>query len=61
MAESTKQLDTIVVHKCGLISGVGRYTEIPFAAEELSENNLLFPESAERREFEATRSEKDDA
>ncbi len=53
-----KQLDTIIVHKSGIISGIGRYTEVPFKALELSENNMIFPESAEQREFSATRSDR---
>jgi len=57
MAKSLKQLDTITVHKSGLITGIGRYTEIPFAALDLQESNLGLPEDeGEERKFQCTRS-----
>ena len=41
----------IIVHKCGVITGVGRYTEIPFDALVLSEHNMMFSKDAKRKEF----------
>ena len=49
----------IIVHKSGGISGVGRYTEIPFAALDLCEHNMMFPKQAERREFVVSESKKE--
>lgn len=42
----------IIVHKCGSITGVGRYTRIPFAAEALAQENMMCPATAVKREFE---------
>ena len=51
--------DKIIVHKCGLISGVGRYTEIPEEALDLQESNLGLPENeGDERVFLCTRSPK---
>ena len=42
--------DKITVHECGGITGVGRYTEIPFEALSLSEHNMMSKDS-KRKEF----------
>ncbi len=44
-------METIEVKKSGAIIGIGRYTEIPFAALELSEYNIMHPQLAVKREF----------
>ena len=49
-------LDTITVHKSGLISGIGRYTELPFEADDLARFNLNHPDEAIEKEFQCTRS-----
>ncbi len=41
----------IIVQKSGLITGIGRYTRIPFAALELSDNNAMNPDCAVKKEF----------
>lgn len=53
-----KKFDTIKVTKDGDITGVGRFTEIPFAALALADNNMIFPSAAEEKEFECTRSDR---
>ena len=50
-------MDTIIVTKDGDIIGVGRFTEIPFTALELADNNMICPSTAPEREFECTRSD----
>ena len=42
----------IIVQKSGLITGVGRYTRIPFAALDLSDENAMNPRCAVKRTFE---------
>lgn len=49
---------TITVHKSGGITGIGRYTEVPFAAMDLAEHNMMFPKEAVRKEFEVSESAK---
>lgn len=43
--------DKITVLKDGSITGITRYTRIPFEALDLSERNIMFPDDAERKEF----------
>ena len=47
----------ITVHKCGGITGVGRYTEIPIEALSLSEHNMM-SKDAKRKEFVVSFSER---
>ena len=42
----------IKIEKNGSITGIGRYTEIPFRALKLSESNMMFPDTAKARVFE---------
>lgn len=42
----------IIVHKCGSITSIGRYTRILFAAEALAQENMMCPDTAIKREFE---------
>ena len=42
--------DKIIVHKSGVITGVGQNTEIPFDALSLSEHNMM-SKDAKRKEF----------
>lgn len=50
--------DKIKVCKSGAILGINRYTEIPLAALELADSNMMFPEEAEEKEFKVKLSEK---
>lgn len=41
----------ITVHKDGAIIGINRHTQVPFAALELSEQNMMSPKETKRKVF----------
>ncbi len=44
-------MNKIIVQKSGLITGVGRYTRVPFAAFGLSDYNAMYPDRAIKKTF----------